>query len=218
MLALLALAPAGCGGTAKGPEDALSQYRTALARRDYEAAYDMMSSSYRDSVSFEDFVRLMKEGDDTVDYTVDALARTAGGIEVRAELWYGSNRPMRLVQEGGEWRMDVNPIRFYSQDTPRDTLESFLRAHGLQRWEIMLRFVPNSYRERMDADDLREQFTGPRQDEMRELMSTLAVNRDAEIEIKGDEARMPYGQGDELIFIREDGVWKIQDLDGPGSP
>lgn len=203
----------GCGPKPQGPEATLDAYRAALARADYASAYDMMSADFRDRHSRDEFVRMMTQSPREVTETVDQLGRSRTAVEIRAELRYGPGDHMRLVREGGGWRVATNPIQFYSQDTPRDTLRSFLRAYRLQRWDVMLRFIPNPYRERMNEDLLRRQFEGEHQDEMAERMKALEANIDAPITDKGDEARMPYGDRHEVIFVREDGVWKIQDLD-----
>ena len=120
---------------------------------------------------------------------------------------------MRLVQEDGRWRISSNPLDFYDQTTPKSALRSFIRAYRLERWDIMLRFVPNTYREKMDVAKMKNQFTGASHDKMETLMSTLEANVDQPITEKGNDARMSYGDSFEVKFIREDNVWKLKDLD-----
>lgn len=217
-LTLLALvlgvsAVTACGGKPNGPEETLEAYRSALASADYAAAYDMMSSDFRERHSRDEFVRMMKENPKEVADTAAQLGRTRESVVIQAELRYGLGERMRLVREGGGWRLSSNPIEFYSQDSPRDALRSFVRAYRLERWDIMLRFVPNQYRERMNEETLRRQFAGDQAEEMAERMKALEANIDAPITDKGDEARMPYGDRHEVRFMREDGLWKLQDLD-----
>ena len=45
----------------------------------------------------------------------------------------------------------------------------------------MLRFVPNQYREKMDAAKMKAQFTGPSKEQMETLMNTLEANVDEPI-------------------------------------
>lgn len=204
---------AGCGGSSGGPGETLDAYRAALASKDYAAAYDMMSSDFRDRHSREEFIRMMKENPKEVADTAEQLGRTRESVTIHAELRYGLGERMRLVRERGAWRLASNPIEFYSQESPRDALRSFVRAYLLKRWDVMLRFVPNQYRERMNEDTLRRQFEGDQAEEMAERMKALEANIDAPITDKGDEARMPYGDRHEVRFVREDGLWKLQDLD-----
>jgi hypothetical protein len=77
----------------------------------------------------------------------------------------------------------------------------------------MLRFVPNQYREKMDAAKLKAQFTGPSKDQIEALMNSLEANVDDQIYERGNDARMSYGERFEVKFIKEDGVWKLKDLD-----
>jgi hypothetical protein len=132
---------------------------------------------------------------------------------VSAEFEYGLGDQMRLVQEGGRWRIATNPLAFYDQSTPQAALRSFIRAYRLERWDIMLHFVPNQWREKMDVAKLKAQFSGPSKDQMETLMNTLEANVDEPIVERGNDARMSYGEKYEVKFVKEDGVWKLKDLD-----
>ena len=63
-----------------------------------------------------------------------ALRQPAGAT---ARVWH-------VVLLGSE--IATNPLGFYDQSTPKAALRSFIRAYRLERWDIMLRFVPSSYR------------------------------------------------------------------------
>jgi hypothetical protein len=120
---------------------------------------------------------------------------------------------MRLVQEDGHWKIQSNPLAFYDQSSPKAALRSFLRAYRLGRYDIMLRFVPNTYREKMDAKKMEAQFTGPSKDAMETLMNSIEANVDEPIIEHGNEARMSYGDRFEVKFLKEEGAWKLKDLD-----
>jgi hypothetical protein len=209
---LLCLVLAACGG-GKGPSGTLDQYGKALKNRDYSAAYELMSSSFRGKVSRDDYVRMMKDNPREVDETADRLRGKKGSLEVSAEFEYGLGDRMLLVQEDGNWRIAANPLGFYDQSTPRNALRGFLRAYRLERWDVMLRFVPNTYREKMDAPKMKAQFTGPSREQMENLVNTLEANVDEPIIERGNDARMSYGDRFTVTFVREDGAWKLKDLD-----
>lgn len=210
---VLVFAAAGCGSSAKGPGAALDAYSKALRKQDYAAAYELMSSSFRDKHSREEFVRMMKENSQEASETAERLRVKPTDVAVTAEFRYGLGDRMRLVREGDRWRIASNPIQFYSQATPREALRSFVRAYKLKRWDVMLRFVPNVYRERMNVDKLRRQFEGDSREDVDVMMKMLEANIDEPIIDKGNEARMTYGDRYEVKFIREDGLWKIRDID-----
>ncbi len=210
---ILALGLAGCGSSSTGAGTALDRYGQALRASDYEGAYELMSSSFRAKVSREEFVRMMRDNPREVSETSRRLDKHPGRLEVSAEFDYGLGDTMRLVQEGGKWRIASNPLTFYDQTSPRSTLRSFIRAYRLERWEVMLRFVPDKYREKMDVEKMKVQFQGANKEQMQVLMNMLEANVDEPIVEKGNEARMSYGERYEVKFIREDGTWKMKDLD-----
>ena len=209
---VLALAAAACR-PAKGPSQTLDKYGLALKNHDFGDAYDLMSSGFRSKVSREDYVRMMRDNPREVDETAERLRDKHGSLEVSAEFEYGLGDQMRLVQEGGRWRIATNPLAFYDQSTPKSALRSFIRAFRLERWDIMLRFVPEQYREKMDPGKMKAQFTGPSKEQMETLMNTLEANVDEPIVERGNDARMSYGDRFEVKFVKEDGMWKLKDLD-----
>ncbi len=212
LLLSLVVALAACGA-GRGPSETLDKYSQALKKRDFGAAYELMSSSFRGKVSRDDYVRMMKDNPREVDETADRLAGKKGSLEVTAEFEYGLGDRMLLVQEDREWRISANPLAFYDQSTPRNALRGFLRAYRLERWDVMLRFVPNMYREKMDAAKMKAQFTGPSREQMENLINTLEANVDEPIIERGNDARMSYGDRFTVTFVREDGAWKLKDLD-----
>jgi hypothetical protein len=212
---LLALVPIGAAGCSSGvgPEGALDRYSRALRRREFSEAYEMMSSAFRSKISKEEFVRMMRDNPREVAETAERLGGS-GSIEVSAELRYGFGDTMRLVQEDGRWRLAANPLAFYDQSSPRAALRSFLRAYRLGRFDVMLRFVPERYRSRMDVAKMKAQFQGPSKESMETLMDMLEANVEEPIlEERAGEARLSYSENLEVKFVREDGVWKLKDLD-----
>src|SRR3954468_10997484 len=209
---VIALVAAACApGT--GPNQTLDRYGMALKNHDFNAAYDLMSSSFRGKVSRDDYVRMMRDNGREVSDTADRLRGKKGTIEVSAEFEYGLGDTMRLVQEGGQWKIATNPLGFYDQSTPKAALRSFIRAYRLERWDVMLRFVPNSYREKMTAPKMQAQFTGPSREQMENLINTLEANLDEPIIERGNDARMSYGDRYTVQFLKEEGAWKLKDLD-----
>jgi hypothetical protein len=216
LASVLAIALAGSSGACAhgtGPDQTLDRYGTALKNHDFAAAYDLMSSSFRVKVTREDYVRTMRDNNREVNETAERLRGKKGSMEVSAEFEYGLGDTMRLVQEDGHWKIATYPLGFYDQSTPRAALRSFIRAYRLGRWEVMLRFVPNSYREKMNATKMEAQFTGPSREQMENLINTLEANVDEPITERGNDARMNYGDRYNVQFLKEDGVWKVKDLD-----
>ncbi len=157
---------------------------------------------------------MLKEREQEVEQTADRLSVEKGAVTIGAELHYGDGEVVKLRQEQGKWRIVSNPLAFYSQDSPREAVRSFVRAYTLRRWDVMLRFVPAPYRERMTVEMVKEQFDGPRKEEMREMMETIRLNLlsptlDSQ---SGDQARLRYGERWEVELERQQGQWKIKRL------
>lgn len=212
LVAGVVLAVAGCAARTP-PGAALDRYASALRAKNYDAAYQLMSSQFRATVSHDEFVGMLRDNPREVAESADRLGSRTRRLEVTAELRYGLGDRLQLTEEGGQWRIATNPLAFYDQTTPRAALRSFLRAFRLERWDVMLRFVPRQYAELMDVDKVKQQFTGERKDDMAQLMNQLEANVDEPIEEQGNEARLRYGAGLEVKFVREEGRWRLQDLD-----
>ncbi|CAN5809540.1 hypothetical protein BH11MYX2_BH11MYX2_14390 [soil metagenome] len=197
----------------KGPTGTLDNYGRALKNHEYGKAYDLMSSSFRGKVSREDYVRMMRDNPREVDETADRLRGKKGSMEVSADLEYGLGDSMRLVQEDGRWKIATNPMGFYDQTSPKSALRSFIRAYRMERWDVMLRFVPDEYREKMDAEKMKAQFTGPSKEQMESLVNSLEANVDEPIVERGNDARMNYGDRFTVTFVKQGSAWKLKDLD-----
>jgi len=210
--AMLVLGLGACG-RGKGPDQTLDRYGRALKNHDYATAYELMSSGFRGKVTREDYVRMMRDNPREVAETASRLRGKRGSLEVSAELEYGLGDRMLLVQEDGRWRIASNPLGYYDQSTPRSALRGFLRAYRLERWDIMLRFVPNAYREKMDAEKMKAQFTGPSKEQVETLINMIEANIDEPIVERGNDARMSYSDQLTVLFVKEEGVWKLKDLD-----
>lgn len=210
---IFVLLVAGCGSATPDPMVALRRYTDAAARGDCHAAYDMMSSEYQAETTEEEFCRAMRENPAEFREAVDALRRVSGEPDIVARVRYGLGDEISFVQEGGSWRIDSPVLDFYRQSTPREALRSFVRAIERRRYDVILRFVPNEYRERMSAEQLRELWEGSKREEIQQLLENLRASLDEPIEETGDRATMQYMDRYTCRFVREDGVWKIEDPD-----
>lgn len=218
LTALTAALLAGCsGGGTRGsvsqPERALERYARALEQRDHDAAYAMMSTDFRKKYTRDDFVRLMREHGSQLSKSVAQLKGKPRRVNLRARVAYGQGEALELVLDNGVWRIASDPVDFYGQQTPDQALRSFIRAIERQRYDVVLRFVPNRWAESMTVDKLRQQWEGDKQQEVGTLLKNLKASLGSPIHRKGERATMPYGDRFEVRFLREDGVWKIEDPD-----
>jgi hypothetical protein len=126
---------------------------------------------------------------------------------------YGDGETLRLVRERGDWRVATDVVDFYDQSSPRTALRSFVRAMERRRYDVVLALVPEADREGMTEERMREAWEGEGREEVERLLSNLRASLENPIEEVGDRATMTYGDRFRVQFVREEGVWRIEDPD-----
>lgn len=211
----LALLTTGCPGLNAGatPESTVAALSSALREGRTEDAYGLMSDSYRRRVSLEEFRRYFRDYRAEVQQTARALSERRSGAEQEAVVAYGDGETLRLVREDGDWRIATDVVDFYDQSTPRAALRSFVRSMERRRYDVVLSLIPEADREGMTVERMRETWEGEGREEVERLLANLRAAMDDPIEEVGDRATMSYGDRFRVQFVREDGVWRIEDPD-----
>lgn len=212
--ALLAVAFMGCvGGRAEDPQSVLRAYSHALDEGRADDAYRMLSEEARRGISAEAFRRMVKDNPEEVREIAKALARPTATPVVTATVTSGSGQELQLVLENGKWRVEATAIDLYAQDTPRHAIQGFVRAVERKRYDVVLKFVPDSHKEGLDPSKLKTAWEGHDKEEIEQVVSSLKqALPTASIEETGDRATMAYGAGT-MQLVRERGLWKIEDFD-----
>lgn len=205
----------GCGGMSAGatPESAVASFAGALRDGRTRDAYALMSEAYRRRVPLEEFERFFRDYPREVSETARTLSARRGRSEQEARIAYGEGEQLRLVREGGDWRVATDVVDFYDQSTPRVALRSFVRAMERRRYDVVLRLIPEADREGMSEPRMREAWEGEGREEVERLLANLRAALDNPIEEVGDRATMIYGDRFRVQFVREDGDWRIEDPD-----
>ena len=217
-LALLGAAPAlvGCaaGSNASSPESVLSAYARAIARGQLAEAYGLLSEDAKKTIPFEQFKRMIQENPEQAQELVRALDRpSTGPARVTAKVTGADGEPLLLVYENGAWRVDGSAIDLYSQAAPESAARSFVRALENKRYDLLLRFVPDSQREGLTEATLRAAWEGEQKQDMARLIEALkAALPAARFEIVGERATLAYGAGGTMELVREHAAWKVEEL------
>ncbi len=195
------------------PHSALIQYTDALEEGRIEDAYLLLSDESRADLSLEAFRDLVKNNPDEVRALITAAQREEHPPLVTAEFETESGQVLTLIYENGAWRIDSSAVNLYDQSEPRIALHSFLRAFDRKRYDILLLFVPDSQKDDLSVEVLKDAWEGEQRIEMEQITEELRSHLDAsKIEVLGDRATMSYGAGGHVELVRERGAWKIEDL------
>jgi hypothetical protein len=210
-------AAGGCGHRGETPPEALRAFASAMARGDWDRAYGRMSEGYRRRISRERFRAEAEADRRAVLADAAALGVAPGSRPARAMVETSGGAELPLVLEGGQWRLDEQPVAPYSQASPRAALRTLVRAIGERRYDVVLRLVPARHRPRVTQESLRVYWEGPSAEAHRKLLELLRANVNGAVVETGTEARMPIGRPGEaggereVLFVLEDGVWKVED-------
>jgi hypothetical protein len=209
---MMAATPLACAHQPEGPAATLQAFGAALVRGDTRAAYALTSTDFQKRTPYDAFAAgLGTNAGDTKDLG-KRFADQAARVAPRVDVQLAQGETLGLVLEGGRWRVDGPAPEPWAQRTPRAALRTFVRALTEKRYDVVLRLVPRRHRADLTADKLR-QYWESHQDETKAMLSRLQAALAAPIIESGDEAHMPYGPELEMVFVREDGVWRIEDPD-----
>jgi hypothetical protein len=216
-MAAVALMPAlfGCaaGREPSNPHEALRAYALALKEQRTADAYALLSREAKTHLSFAEFSRMLSENPREIEDISAGLLQPAEAPEITATLSSPDGETLRLVYEGDAWRVDGSTLDLYSQATPQSAIESFLRAYANQRYDILLRFVPDAKREGLTEVKLREAWQGEQREQLEKLTQALSASLpNLRIETLGTRATVAYGAGGTLELVHEQGEWRIEDF------
>lgn len=211
--AVTLLVLAGCGARSSRPASVVEAFGHALDDARYEDAYALLSAQYRRRVPFSEFRENLARNPSEVRELVGLLRNVDDAEEVEAAVPLPDGDQLTLALVDGAWRIQGNVVDFYDQSTPRAALRSFVRAMERRRYDVVMRFVPEADREGMSPEQMQEAWEGESREEIERLIADLRANLDEPIELVGDRATMTYGDGAVVQFVREDGVWRIEDPD-----
>jgi len=228
-MALLMLS-VSCATAAPGPADTARAYAEALREGNAADAWQLLSRSAREAMTFEQFERSLRDRPDEVRALASAWSAVTSDDGVTARLELPDGDTLTLRSEGGRWRLDPAALDFYPQSTPRQTLRSFARALRRGRWEVLLRMAPRAVTARLEglaargdadggtarsaADVLREAWSGREADAVAHTAEQIeqALERGRAIEVAGERATMTYGPsaGSIARLVREGGLWRVE--------
>jgi hypothetical protein len=191
----------------------LGDYAAALEAGRYRDAYALLSAEAQRDIPYASFERMARENPAEMKEIARSLRRPIAESYVTATVTGPDGNTLHLVFEGGAWRVEASAIDLYSQASPQLAVASFVKAFEGKRYDILLRFVPSSKRAGMDEKTLRKAWEGEQRQQMTQLVQALKASLpSAKVDLLGDRATLGYGAGATIELLREQGVWKIEEL------
>lgn len=206
---------AGCaaGNASAGPREALRSYALALREGRTTDAYGWLSAEARGRLSLPEFQRMVAENGREIEDISASLLAPAEVPRVTATLTSPDGDSLLLVYEGDGWRVDGSALDLYSQASPEAALASFVRAFNNQRYDVLLRFVPESKRDGLSAEQLEKAWEGEQRQQVEQLTQALEASLpNVRVEVLGTRATVGYGAGGTVELVHELGTWRIEDF------
>src|SRR5262249_15755011 len=109
--------------------------------------------------------------------------------------------------------VDGSAIDLYGQGTPEAAAAAFVRAIENKRYDVLMRFVPDSQREGLTEATLKAAWEGDQKQDMQSLSQALkSALANAPFEVVGERATLSFGAAGLLELVREQGAWKVEEL------
>jgi hypothetical protein len=217
LLSLAALT-SGCGAShATSPQGTLRAYADAISDGRADDAYRLLSEDARRGITLEAFRAILKQNKQEALELGKSLSRPADDPYLTATVTLSTGEIVTLLYEDGRWRIDGSALEFYSQATPRQAIVGFIKAFSRapRRYDVLLKYTPEAHAEGLTEERLRTAWAEGRPEGKRIEEVVEAIRQSlptATIEETGDRASMTYGSAGTVLFVREHGAWKIEDL------
>jgi hypothetical protein len=203
-----------------GPADTLNAYLSAIHNGRASEAYALMSDEYKKAHDLGEFEREVRRS--TQAQALPDPQKKWKAVE-RAEVTLPDGEVVTLVWQDG-WRLGWNPLDYYPQSTPAEALRSFLRAIELDRFDVVLRFVPTRH-PRLTESELRQRWQSDPDHARQAKAAAVALEAaqkgarpstshdDPFLHLTADEAKLAISEKKQVRTVREDGLWKIESLE-----
>lgn len=217
LLVVAAGCGAGCGaGLSQTPKATVRAYAQAVSDGRADDAYAMLSTSAKATITPEAFRKLVKENRTEALELGKSLGREPSDPQVTSTVVLDDGEVVTMVLEDGKWRVDGAALEFYGQATPRQAVRGFVRAflRTPRRYDVLIKYIPESHKEGLDEKKLALAWgEGPEAKRVLQLVESVReALPTATFEETGDRAMMQFSTTASVTLVREQGLWKIEDM------
>lgn len=205
---LLVLWVSACAGP--GPQPALKAYAQALKDQDARAVHAAYDASNSKAYSVEQLQQKLRTQPEQVSALAQALQ--SAPLTEYAETRLPDGRVVRLVKEGGRWRISQGALRFAAYDTPEQALRTLVLACRGGRLNEVRAAMPKAFQARYASDDGLAAYLETVRERLETAWAAVAPLVDGRAEVQGDEAVLRYGSRS-VRFVRQDSTWRVLDVE-----
>jgi hypothetical protein len=191
----------GCARTGlPDPRIAARHWSEALQHRDPDAVRALLTASARRAFNADDVRQVLaRDGQDLLALAQGASAAGAR-VETHARVAYHEEQAALLVWEDGDYRIEAAGALPARADSPVDALQELRAVLSRRSYPGLLRILT-----RDAAQSTSALLNG--------MLDALVDPASAEIEVDGRRATAHLPGGHVIKLEREDGTWRIRDID-----
>ena len=209
MLVLAVCVLVGCTRAPRGPSSPASTgvraYLAALKSNDARAAYNLLASSTRRQISFDDFAIQWKQSEKERQWQIRTLEESLKGnpdVGERARVTFKDGKVVALERDGQRWLLESELVSRSRAKRPRDAIRVFADALESRDVGALLGVLTQRRRE-----GLMKQIGGFVSGLERRVNDKMDEYPDR-AELRWDENGIRY----RIVLKREDDEWRVDDI------
>jgi hypothetical protein len=202
MVALAATAmTAGCGARAlPDPRVTVAEYRDAAARGDATAVHRLLTDDARLAYGQNGTRRLLDDARVEILAQATSAALPVATVRAVAEVPYAGGERAVVDIEDGRYRVSAASGLPSAARTPAQALADLRAALSRRSYAALIHLLSTETRQALERD-------------LRALVDGLANTDALEVKVSGATAEVTVPGGRRVVLKREEGVWRIHDLD-----
>ena len=199
---------AACGGPS-GPSspaaNGVRAYVNALKSSSPRAAYNLLSSSTRKKISFDEFALQWKQSEKERAWQVKVLEESLRGnpdVGERARVSFSDGKIVPLERDGNRWLLESELVSRSRAKRPRDAIRVFSDALASRDVNALMRVLTQRRRE-----GLTKQVEG--------FVAGIGKRINDKMEEFGDRAELRWDENGiryRIVLRKEDDEWRVDDI------
>lgn len=181
------------------PRSAAMEFRSAVERGDAKAVHGMLVEKDRRRMGLSGVGYELKISRDEIRRRAERLVNGSPSARVEAEFWTPRGDSVSLVNEHGVFRVSSAGALPALPNSPTGALTGLRQALRQRDYAAFLRLLTDRRASLIDAT-------------LRAIGDGLGKAKQLDVRVEGDEAEVIVPGGHWVKLKREDGVWKVEDL------